>query len=243
VGDRACLINVDDFLVVASRIEIEQRKDVPLQRQINDFSSLVNDLHRDFDILPFRFGVTVTADEIVKAVRHNQQWYRACLHAIAGLTELNLRWAVAEETEDTQLNAPSSHGHTGAKGFEYMKSKLISKQVGSQIENELRTIAEDFRKRFQDEEIKWQSSVSKLKVKSPAPTDDCYIVARIELLVRKEAALEILSEGSCLFLRAEKPTVASGPWPPYSFIESGAVGSLSQQMQRCAITFPNEAVS
>ncbi|MFN8740753.1 MAG: GvpL/GvpF family gas vesicle protein [Pirellula sp.] len=243
MGDRATLINVDEFVVVASQIEMEQRSEVSLQCQIKEFSSLVNDLHRCIDILPFRFGVIVTAGELVNALRDNQEWYRTCLHAIAGFTELNLRWAVAEGPGDTPSNPSSVRGPSAAKGFEYLKSKLISKQVGSQIENELGVIANDFRNRFQDEEIKWQSSVGKLKVKSPGPNEDCYVIARIELLVRRGAALAILSEGSNVFLRSEKPTVASGPWPPYSFIESGNVGSLSQQMQRCAITFPNEAVS
>jgi hypothetical protein len=156
---------------------------------------------------------------------------------------LNLRWAVAEEPEDVQLKPLDGRGQSGTKGFDYLKSKLLCKQAGSQIENDLRAIAIDFENRFRDEEIKWQSSVGKLKVKGSGSNVDCYVIARIELLVRKEAALAILSEGSTLFLRSEKPTVASGPWPPYSFIESGNVESLSQQMQRCAITFPDEAVS
>ncbi len=243
IGGRASVFEVDELLVVASSEASEKRNEVALQLRIRDFSSLVNDLHRVTDILPFRFGVIGNSEELVRTVRDNQEWYRSWLKSIAGYTELNFRWAVAEKPGDMQCNPVIVHEQTGTRGFEYLKSKFISKQSSSQIERELRDIADDFGNRFRDQEMKWQSSVGKLNVKGSGSIEECYLIARVELLVRRETSLVLLDEGSKLLLRAKKPTVASGPWPPYSFIESGNVECFSHQMQRCAITFPNEAVS
>jgi hypothetical protein len=156
---------------------------------------------------------------------------------------LNLRWAVAEERGERQSTSSSDRGDSESKGFEYLKSKLLGKQAGYQIDHELGRVCMEFANRYPYESIRWQSSVGKLNVKGNCSKEDCYIIARIELLVRKEVAPAILCAASSLILRSEKPTVASGPWPPYSFIESENVGNVSPPMQRCAITFPNEAVS
>ena len=242
IAGRASLFLVDEFVVVASDAGSDHLRDKPLQRQIGDYSILVNELHRAADILPFRFGVIVTADEIVNTVQLNKPWYRSCLQRIAGFSELNLRWAVPDEHGDIQPNPATEGGHSKSKGFEYLKSKLKGKQSGLQLDHELNGICKEFAHRFPAEQIQWQSSVGKLRVAGNCSRTDCYTIARIELLVRKEASPAMILAASSLLLRSEKPTVASGPWPPYSFLESENVGCVSPPMQRCAITFPIEAV-
>jgi hypothetical protein len=242
LAERASLFLVDEFIVVASDVDRDHRREESLQCQIVDYSILVNELHREVDILPFRFGVIVTANEIVNTVRLNKPGYRSCLQRIAGFSELNLRWAVPEVHGERQAIPANDGNYTKSKGFEYLKSKLTGKQSGLQLENELSGICADFAHRFPAEQIQWQSSVDKLRVSGACSKTDCYRIARIELLVRKEAIPAMILAASSLLLRSEKPTVASGPWPPYSFLESENVGCVSSPMQRCAITFPNEAV-
>ena len=242
IAGRASVFLVDEFIVVASDAGSQLRKDDPLHRQIGDYSTLVNELHREADILPFRFGVIVTSDEIVNTVRLNKSWYGSCLQRIAGFSELNLRWAVAEDHGDRQEDTANDGSHSKSKGSEYLRSKLMGKKSGFKIDHELKGICKEFKHRFPAEKIQWQSSVGKLRVAGNCSKTDCYRIARIELLVRKEAAPAMFLAASSLLLRSEKPTVSSGPWPPYSFLESEDVGCVSPPMQRCAITLPNEAV-
>lgn len=242
IAGRASMFLVDEFVVVASDVGSDYRNEASLQRQIVDYSILVNQLHREVDILPFRFGVIVNANEIVNTVRLNKPWYRSCLQRIAGFSELNLRWAVAEDHRHRQEIPANEGSHSKSKGFEYLKSKLVGKQSGLQLDHELSRICEAFAHRFPAEQIQWQSSVGNLRVAGTCSKTDCYRIARIELLVRKEAAPAMILAASSLLLHSEKPTVASGPWPPYSFLESENVGCVSPPMQSCAITFPIEAV-
>ncbi|MCU0711915.1 MAG: GvpL/GvpF family gas vesicle protein [Pirellula sp.] len=240
---RSALIEIGDVSVVASHICGTSQEREPLDSQIRYHSTLVNELHRVIDILPFRFGVVMPESEMIHLLRQNANRYLACLAAIRGFTELNLRWAVLDDSVNAQSPQSEDRGTATTTGFEYLMSKLRNKQTGTRIEHELRVISDDFRSRFPCHEIKTQSSVSELKVKSQDSQEGSYVIARIELLVPRSQASGILCEASGLLLRSEKTTVASGPWPPYSFIELGNDGGLSRPMQRCAITSPTEAVS
>lgn len=239
----ASLIDIGDLSVVATYNCGTNQENKSLDNQIRLHSSLVNELHQMVDILPFRFGVIVQESEMIELLRQNAYRYLACLESIRGYTELNLRWAVLDDSAKDQLIPVEDLGIVKATGHEYLMAKLRGKQRGNRIEQELKSISDSFRHRFPSFGIKTQSSVGKLKVKSRDSQQENYVIAKIDLLVPRSEASGILSDASGLLLRSEKPTVASGPWPPYSFIEQGDSGVLSRQMQRCANTLSSEAVS
>ncbi|MFN7873877.1 MAG: GvpL/GvpF family gas vesicle protein [Pirellula sp.] len=243
IRDRASLLDIDDLSVVATYICSTNQEDKSLDSQIRLHSSLVNELHQVVDILPFRFGVIIQESEMIEVLRQNANLYHACLESIRGYTELNLRWAVLDGSASDRLIPVENRDVVKATGHEYLMSKLRGKQRGNRIEQELRTISDSLRHRFTSFGIKTQSSVGKLKVKGQDSQQEIYVIAKIDLLVPRLEASGILSNASGLLLRAEKPTVASGPWPPYSFIEQGVSSISLRQMQRCANTLPSEAVS
>lgn len=240
---RTCLIEIGELSVVASCNHGTNPEYESLDSQICFHSKLVNELHRMVDILPFRFGAIMSEGEMTHLVRQKADQYVACLKSIAGNSELNLRWAVLDDSANANSIPVEDGGGVKPTGHEYLMSKLRGKQRGNQIEQELKSISDALRHRFPSFGIKTRSSVSKLKVKSRDSQQENYAIAKIDLLVPRLEASGILSDASGLLLRSEKTTVASGPWPPYSFIEQGDSGVLSQQMQRCAITLPSEAVS
>lgn len=241
--DRTRLIEIGKLSVIASCNHGTDPEYESLDSQICFHSKLVNELHRMVDILPFRFGAIMSEGEMIQLVRQKADQYVACLTSIAGCSELNLRWAVLDDSAKDQLIPVEDRGVVKATGHEYLMAKLRGKQRGNRIEQELKSISDSFRHRFPSFGIKSQSSVGNLKVKSRDSQQENYVIAKIDLLVPRSEASGILSDASGLLLRSEKPTVASGPWPPHSFIEQGDSGVLSQQMQRCANTLPSEAVS
>ncbi len=222
----------------------EENAAVPvLGQKMRSFSDAVNHLHRFGDILPFRFGMIMSRQEWATAIEGKRAFYQASLDRIAGCSEINLRWAIPDPTDVNKIATNISPEQKPAKGYAYLAAKMEARQLQYQVEKEAEAVANQLKSLFPVDCVDAISSVRKLSVKSTSEEDTGYSIAKVDLLVRRESVETILKAASLLHVRSEMPTVASGPWPPFSFLVSEDVGaSTALAMQRCAKPLPLEAV-
>jgi hypothetical protein len=213
-----------------------------LGQEMRDFSDVVNHLHRFGDILPFRFGMILSRQEWAKTIESKKALYQTSLDRIASCSEINLRWAIPDPTDGAEMSARITLEQKPAKGYSYLAAKLEARQLQYQVEKEADAVAEQLKSYYPETCVGSISSVRKLSVKNTSDEDVVYSIAKVDLLVRREAVDSILKTASMLHVRSEMPTVASGPWPPFSFLVSEEVKPTALPMQRCAKTLAMEAV-
>ncbi len=214
-----------------------------LGQKMRDFSDVLNHLHRFGDILPFRFGMIMSRQEWATAIESKKAFYQTSLDRIAGCSEINLRWAIPDPLDGAKTTAGISLEKKPAKGYAYLAAKMEARQFQYQVEKEADAVAKQLTSFFPADCVDSISSVRKLRVKNTSDEDIGYSIAKVDLLVRRESVEPILKAASLLHVRSEMPTVASGPWPPFSFLVSEEVGTpTALAMQRCAKPLPLEAV-
>jgi Gas vesicle synthesis protein GvpL/GvpF len=206
-----------------------------LGQKMREFSDVVNRLHSFGDILPFRFGMMMSKQEWSRTLEKNESSYRASLDRIAGCSEINLRWAIPDSNDTAKISGNSSSDQKPATGSAYMVAKMEARRLQNQVEKEADAIAKQLKVFYPIDCVDLLSSVRKLSVKNTIQEDVGYSIAKIDLLVRRESVDSILKASSTLRVRSATPTVASGPWPPFSFLVSDEVGtSTTLPMQRSA---------
>jgi len=214
-----------------------------LGQKMRDFSDIVNHLHRFGDILPFRFGMILSRQEWARTMESKKSYYQTCLAQIAGCSEVNLRWAIPDPMDVTNQLPSIIPEQQPAKGYAYLAAKMEARRFQNHVEKEADAVAEQMKSFYPKDCINSISSVRKLNVKNTSEEDIGYSIAKVDLLVRRESVETVLKAASLLHVRSEMPTVASGPWPPFSFLVSEEVGtSTALAMQRCAKPLPLEAV-
>jgi len=213
-------------------------------QQIREFTDMVNELHRLGDILPFRFGTILSLKELFCTLEKNKSWYQTALQKIAGCSELCVRWAVPKIATESPHELQTANDWKPANGIEYLKSKARSKYRDDGIEREVSKVAAEIRGIFADACVDLVSSVSEMIAKRPGEEADViYSVAKIDLLVRREAIASVRNAASLMQLQSSLPTIASGPWPPFSFVHNREKEiSAIRPMQSCAKTCETEAV-
>ena len=206
-----------------------------LGRKMREFSDVVNRLHHFGDILPFRFGMMMSKLEWSRTLEKNKSSYETSLDRIAGCSEINIRWAIPDSYDTANMSGNSSSDQKPATGSAYLAAKMEARRLQHQVEIEADAVAKQLKVFYPKECVDLISSVRKLSVKNTIQEDVGYSIAKIDLLVRRESVDSILKVASTLRVRSETPTVASGPWPPFSFLVSEEVGtSTTLPMQRSA---------
>lgn len=248
---RADILALNDVMIIEEHGTLaaampfkEEMAAAPLLGQIvRSFSDGVNHLHRFGNILPFRFGMIMSRQEWATAIESKRSFYQASLDRISGCSEINLRWAIPDSADGNQIATSMKPEQKPAKGYAYLAAKMEARQTQHHVEKEAETVAKQLKSLFPVDCVESISSVRKLNVKNTSEEDTVYTIAKVDLLVRRESVDTILKAASLLHVRSEMPTVASGPWPPFSFLVSEDVGaSTALAMQRCAKPLPLEAV-
>lgn len=214
-----------------------------LTQRMREFSDIVNHLHRFGDILPFRFGTILSHQEWINTIESKRTFYQASMNRIAGCSEINLRWAIPDPTDVTKISKSINPEQKPAKGYAYLAAKMEVRQLQNQVQKEADSVVENLKSYYPEACVDSISSVRKLSVKNTSEEDVGYSIAKIDLLVRRDSVDSILKAASMLHVRSEMPTVASGPWPPLSFLASEEADTATAlPMQRCAKPFPIKAV-
>ncbi|XZE19261.1 GvpL/GvpF family gas vesicle protein [Pirellulaceae bacterium SH449] len=221
------VIEVSNLKIVAKRILHNDTSTLTSELAVHSFSEAMNYLHASADILPVRFGVILSQQEIVSSIFENEAEYLATLNRIENCSELNIRWAIPEPTISKDSSMQVSDHRLRQSGGTYLRRKLEHKRKESQVQGDLDLLYSQFRERYPDAIQNSSTSVGNLKVVDGHHGDQTYTIAKLNLLVRRSAVRSLLSLSKQLLLRHEPPTVASGPWPPFSFMESEGISKAA----------------
>lgn len=229
------IIELHGSLAAVMSVTEEINSTPHLGQKMREFSDVVNRLHHFGDILPFRFGMMMSKQEWTRTLEKNESSYRTSLDRIAGCSEINIRWAIPDSYDTANMPGNSSSDQKPATGYAYMAAKMEARRLQHQVEKEADAIAKQLKVSYPKDCVDLISSVRKLSVKNTIQEDVGYSIAKIDLLVRRASVDSILKTASTLRVRSATPTVASGPWPPFSFLVSEEVGtSTTLPMQRSA---------
>lgn len=210
--------------------------------RMREFSNVVKRLHDFGDILPFRFGMIMSKLEWSRTLAINESSYQKSLDRIAGCSEISLRWAIPDSSETENVSGSTRLNQESARGAAYLTAKMEARRLQIQVEKDADAVAKQLKVLYPTDCVELVSSVRKLSVKNTSEEVVGYSIAKIDALVRRESVASILKAASMLRVRSETPTVASGPWPPFSFLGSEEVGaSTTLPMQRCAKPYAMEA--
>ncbi len=193
--------------------------------RLQDFSDIVSRLHRMGDILPFRFGTSLAVEDLADFLSPRRDNFLNILQRVAGCTEINIRWALPTGTlptgacsnEEPQEFDPSVPGITG---FEYMRRKRRIKLNEHYLESSALAVAECLQQWIGEGCVAINCNVQSMKAIRPEVEHACmYSVARVNLLVLRKTVIHAMNTASSAMLYSTKPTLVSGPWPPFSFID------------------------
>lgn len=227
----------------------EESRDGELNAErLNAFSNQINELHRTVDILPFRFTRAVTLNDLVTLLTDNRAAYSQNLQRLSGCTEVNARWAFEDPISVAPLASVDGTAVGRTSGSDYLRARHRLSGLENESERELNTLANEVGKRLGIECIDVRTSLRRLR----CADQNLISVHGLEVLLSRVDAkpyLQLLSE-ACF--RSHLPTIASGPWPPYSFITEVnsaifkapfPVAATAEPVQKCAIFSGAEAAS
>lgn len=221
------VIEVSKLKIVAKRI---MKSDIPTlssEDTLRFFSEVLNGLHSSVDILPFRFGVVLSQPEILSSVYANEARYLANLSRIENCSEINIRWAFPESRLSKGHDREPIDHPARQSGFNYLQRKLERKQEELCLLNDLEHLRSQIREQYPDAIQASCTSVGNQRLADGHHNHTIYTVPKLDLLARRSAVGLLLSLSNQLLLRHEPPTVASGPWPPFSFIESEEISEAA----------------
>lgn len=231
--------DIENHLLGVEEIEISNLKifakgimksDIPTlssEDSLRSFGEALNGLHSSVDILPFRFGVFLSQPEILSSIVENESGYLASLSRIENCSEINIRWAFPESRlSKVHESEPIDH-RAHQSGFHYLQQKLERKQEELRLQSDLEHLCSQLREQYPDAIQAAHTSVGNQRLADGHHNHQVYIVPKLDLLARRSAVGSLLSLSNQFLLRHEPPTVASGPWPPFSFIESEEISEAA----------------
>lgn len=213
--------------IVAKKIMKSDIRTLSSEDTLRAFSDLLNCLHSSVDILPFRFGVVLSQPEILSSIHENEAGYIASLSRIENCSEINIRWAFPDSRLSKVHDSEPIDHRARRSGFNYLQQKLERKQKELHLLSDLKYLCSRFREQYPDAIQAAHTSVGNQRLTVEHHNEQIYVVPKLDLLVRRSAVRSLLSLSNHLLLRHEPPTVASGPWPPFSFIESEEISKAA----------------
>jgi hypothetical protein len=233
--------------IVGSHPEESTDGDLNTER-LTAFSDRINELHRALDILPFRFTRAVTLCDVITLITDNQAAYSRNLQQLAGCTEVNARWAFEDPSSAAPLGSMDGMANGRTAGSDYLRARHRLSGLEKESERALANLATELGMRSGIQCVAVRTSLRRLR----CADQNLISVHGLEVLLTRADAkpyLQVLSE-ACF--RSHTPTITSGPWPPYSFIDevNPAIvkaplyaAATAEPVQKCAIFSGAEAAS
>ncbi|MEZ4461552.1 MAG: GvpL/GvpF family gas vesicle protein [bacterium] len=180
----------------------------PSRELLIRYEKMVRDLFEAIDILPFRFGTVAHAEESVTALlTARKPWFDAQLERLSGHVEMGIRVPVADTVKATQ---PAANDPPATTGRDFLKQRLRHYQAELDRDQRARSIQTSLQDALGDviSEVHVETST---RAMFAAPT------VSLSYLVRRENVDRFLA----VIAQAAPPdATVSGPWPPYSFVQS-----------------------
>jgi hypothetical protein len=234
------IIVFDELRIAVRAIPQGQSADYENASRMQAFSEVLCELHRLGDILPFRFGTIVEPDELPKFFGPRKEALMHSLERVAGCTEINLRWAVPEDKLLPSSNSQVEIENKTETGYSYLKSKWRSKQRELHVESLLANTGARIQELVGDGCFAIRTSICKMRmVCTERDLEKVYSIAKLDLLIRRNAYPHVMQTVATIPFCNVSPTLMSGPWPPFSFVDShGTIenkNAFSKQEQRSQI--------
>ncbi|MDX1928836.1 MAG: GvpL/GvpF family gas vesicle protein [Pirellulaceae bacterium] len=237
--------------IVGAQPEEPSEGDLNTER-LNSFSDRINALHQALDILPFRFTRAVPLNDLVKLLTDNQSAYSKNLQQFTGCTEVNARWAFEDpsnavpQTSQDRIAAGMAVARTS--GSDYLRARHRLSAIEQENAKELAALAAELGIRLGIHCVDVRTSLRRLR----CADQKLISVHGLEILLRRGDAGQYLQALSDAHFRQQLPTIASGPWPPYSFVVEAnpaiirtpfSAAATAEPLQKCAIFSGAEAAS
>lgn len=240
------VIVFEELQIAVQAIPQIQQADVENANRMQEFSDVLCELHRLGDILPFRFGTIVEADDIPKFFGPQKEALLRSLAHVAGCIEINLRWAVPDEKLSASSIAPVEIASEKDTGYSYLKNKWKSRQRELHVESLLTNTGACIQELVGDGCVAIRTSICKMRtVSTERDLENVYSIAKLDLLIRRHAYPQVMQTVATIPFCNVSPTLISGPWPPYSFVDShGAIASknaFSNREQRPQVRLESNA--
>jgi Gas vesicle synthesis protein GvpL/GvpF len=173
--------------------------DGPASREVTPeallrFEEVVESLMGDGTVLPARFGTVLDDDEAVRRVltdRHRR--LASALRRVGGAVEMGVRAGWADATETSR-----------SSGAEYLLGRLDQHQRAQRVAAELDAALADLAR----------DHAVRIRARPEGQVTAAYLVPRPRV-AEFRGACERLAAGV-----SEASLVCTGPWPPYSFVDS-----------------------
>ena len=212
------ILQVEELNVACRAISKEQLHSHTDSKNMQRFTAILSELHRQGDILPFRFGTILDANELLTLLSPLRESVLHSLNQISGCTEINIRWALPADGS-TPGNVDARTVQRPSTGSEYMQLKRQAKIREQYMESLVIKTANDFALQFGSDCVDVRSSIRSMKTLCPERSSPkTYCIARVDLLVQRRLQSTILEAAKSLEICGMKPTLVTGPWPPFSFI-------------------------
>ena len=196
--------------------------------RLQEFSDILCELHRLGDILPFRFGTIVDADELPKFFGPQKEALLRSLEQIAGCVEINLRWAVPEEKLFSIPSSKAQIADEPKSGASYLQGKWKSKQRELHVESLLSSTGACIQELVGEGCVAMKTSIRTMRtVCTERDRENVYSIARLDLLIRRSAFHQAMQTVATIPFCNVRPTLMSGPWPPFSFV--GGLGMTTKE--------------
>ncbi len=240
------VIVFEELQIAVQAIPQIQQADVENANRMQEFSDVLCELHRLGDILPFRFGTIVEADDIPKFFGPQKEALLRSLAQVAGCIEINLRWAVPDEKLSPSSIAPVEIASEKDTGYSYLKNKWKSRQRELHVESLLANTGACIQELVGDGCVAIRTSTCKMRtVSTERDRESVYSIAKLDLLIRRDAYLHVMQTVATIPFCNISPTLMSGPWPPFSFVDSHSAiankNAFSNREQRPQVRLESNA--
>lgn len=215
------IIVFEELQIAVQPLPQSQPADDDNTSRMQEFSDVLCELHRLGDILPFRFGTIVEADEVPKFFGPQKEALLRSLEQVAGCIELNLRWAVPDDKLFTSSIAPVEIAKEKETGYSYLKSKWKARQREMHVESLLANTGACIQELVGDGCVAIRTSICKMRtISTERDSENVYSIAKLDLLIRRDAYPQVMQTVATIPFCNVSPTLMSGPWPPFSFVDS-----------------------
>ena len=215
------IIEFEELRIAVQAIPQSQLAEDENANRMQEFSDVLCELHRLRDILPFRFGTIIEADELPKFFGPQKEALLHSLEQVAGCVEINLRWAVPDDKVFPSSIAPVEIASEQDTGSSYLKSKWKARQREMHVEALLANTGACIQELVGDGCVAIRTSICKMRTLcTERDRENVYSIAKLDLLIRRNAYSQVMQTVATIPFCNISPTLMSGPWPPFSFVDS-----------------------
>ena len=202
--------------------------------QIADFSQVVNDLHRQTDILPFRYGAVLYPEQMMELAKRNGAFYRENFKRVEACSEVNAHWAV-QASEIAKFNdGELSSKRMISPGGDYLRRKCRNGMLVRNMENAVSIVAVAMARKMGSLLRNANVSARKVNIQTSGNSQDgTRTIVSLNLLVQREAVSHTMVVLGSTTVESVLPVLVTGPWPAFSFLSEMSGDPNANELLQC----------